>query len=215
MAAFHPQRDVRARGDRAAPASGRLGWTSAHRGRAGAGPRELLSASEVVAAVTFDYATSVRSGSAAGRRCFDDPMLLVLPLGHRLAGSLSSTSAAVADQRWIAGLPSLPSTSRHGGGLARIPARYSAQHRRYVVTQTLVSAGLGVALLPSLAVEAARGHECGHRACAGPRATTRRLVAPADLPASPATNAAIQAIHRGDRVTCAPTSCRVIVYSVA
>jgi DNA-binding transcriptional LysR family regulator len=157
--------------------------------------RELLSAGDVDCAVTFDYDNVPPAGDPIARTpLFDDPMLLVLPIGHQLAGQPELDLSMVADQRWIAGCPRcrahLVTAAATHGFLPDI--RHSTDD--YVVTQTLVSAGLGVALLPSLAVEAARGPNV---ATVPVRAHAPRhidLIGPDDMPASPATTAAIEAI---------------------
>jgi DNA-binding transcriptional LysR family regulator len=157
--------------------------------------RELLAAGDVDLAVTFSY-DNVPDASAQPARTslFDDPLLLVLPSGHALADRTDADLADALDQRWIAGCPRcrthLTTAAASQGFLPDI--RHSTDD--YVVTQTLVSTGLGVALLPALALEAARH----------PRVTTvglrrhppRRvgLTAPADIPPSSAVAAVTTAL---------------------
>ena len=157
--------------------------------------RRLLVAGDVDLAVTFDY-DNVPDPSAEQARTplFDDPMLLVLPSGHRLADRTDAGLADAADQRWIAGCPRcrahLTTAAAGHGFLPDI--RHSTDD--YVVTQTLVATGLGVALLPALALEAARDPRVstiGLRRHAPRRVS---LTHPADMPPSPAAAAATTAL---------------------
>jgi DNA-binding transcriptional LysR family regulator len=156
---------------------------------------KLLATADVDLAVTFDYDNvPTESIHAAPTPLFDDPMLLVLPSGHPLTNRPDTNLADAADQRWIAGCPRcrthLMTAAASQGFLPDI--RHSTDD--YVVTQTLVGAGLGVALLPALALEAARDP---HVATLGlHRYSPRRinLTSPADTPASPATAAATTAL---------------------
>ncbi len=157
--------------------------------------RELLSESEVDFAVTFDYENVPSAGDPLVRTpLFDDQMLLVLPVGHSLASYAELDLGTVADQRWIAGCPRcrahLVTAAAAHGFLPDI--RHSTDD--YVVTQTLVSAGLGVALLPSLAVEASRGATVATVPLRRHAPRHIDLVAAYDVPPSPATTAAIEAI---------------------
>ena len=155
----------------------------------------LLAAGDVDLAITFHY-DNVPDASVEPTRTplFDDMMLLVLPSGHRLVNRTDVDIADAADQRWIAGCPRcrthLTTTAASHGFLPDI--RHSTDD--YVVTQTLVSSGFGVALLPTLALEAARDPKV---ATIGLRRHTPRrvsLTSPADIPSSPATAAVTTAL---------------------
>lgn len=171
--------------------------------------RRLLAAGDVDLAVTFDYDNVPdASGQPARTPLFDDPILLVLPSGHPLAGRTDADLADAADQRWIAGCPRcrahLTTAAASHGFLPDI--RHSTDD--YVVTQTLVSTGLGVALLPALALEAA--HDPRVTTIGLCRHTPRRisLTHPADMPPSPATAAATTAlidVTRPRRTTTPPS----------
>ncbi|PZS29378.1 MAG: LysR family transcriptional regulator [Pseudonocardiales bacterium] len=90
----------------------------------------------------------------------DDPVLAVLPAEHRLAGRVgASRGIALADlarERWVAGCPRCRT---HLHSLA-VDAGFHPDIRHstddYVVVQSLVAAGLAVALLPRLALSAFR-----------------------------------------------------------
>jgi DNA-binding transcriptional LysR family regulator len=158
----------------------------------------LLADADVDLAITFDYdnVPISRNGSAKpiSTTLFDDPLVLVVPAAHPLAGRTDTDLADVADQRWIAGCPRCRThlvTAAAGQGF--LPdIRHSTDD--YVVTQTLVAAGLGVALLPALAIEAARALQV---AIVGLRRHPPRRISLSsrpDIPASPATAAALTAL---------------------
>jgi DNA-binding transcriptional LysR family regulator len=155
---------------------------------------DLLAAAEVDLVVTFDYDNVPTEPVDPGIVLFDDPMLLMLPPGHPLTGRTDADLAEAADQRWIAGCPRcrrhLLTAAANQGFLPDI--RHSTDD--YVVTQTLVAAGLGVALLPALALEAARDPQITTVGLPGHAPRHIRLTSPADLPASPATAAATAAL---------------------
>jgi DNA-binding transcriptional LysR family regulator len=156
---------------------------------------QLLATADVDLAVAFEYDNvPTESVHAPPTPLFDDPMLLVLPSGHPLADRRHPQLADAADQRWIAGCPRCRAhlmTAAAGQGF-RPDIRHSTDD--YVVTQTLVGAGLGVALLPSLALEAA--HDPTVATIGLHRHPPRHvhLVSPADTPASPATAAVMTAL---------------------
>lgn len=157
---------------------------------------QLLASADVDLAVTFDYdnvpTESVQA--APPTLLFDDPMLLVLPAGHPLSDRSGTHLADAADQRWIAGCPRCRThlmTAAATQGF-RPDIRHSTDD--YVVTQTLVGAGLGVALLPALALEAARDQKVKTIGLKGHSPRHVSLTYPADTPASPATVAATTAL---------------------
>jgi DNA-binding transcriptional LysR family regulator len=121
--------------------------------------RQLLDDGDVDLAVTFVYADVPEdpSGLTAIERTtlFEDELLLVLPADSDLAGRDRVSLRDASAERWIAGCPScrahLLAAAATAGFLPDI--RHSTDD--YVVTQTLVAAGLGVALVPALAIEAA------------------------------------------------------------
>ncbi|HEV7209819.1 MAG TPA: LysR substrate-binding domain-containing protein, partial [Mycobacteriales bacterium] len=94
-----------------------------------------------------------------GITLLDDPVLAVLPTGHRLAAATVDPGvqlAYLAGERWVAGCPRCRT---HLAALAAAAGfqpdiRHSTDD--YVVVQNLVAEGLAVALLPLLALTAAR-----------------------------------------------------------
>ena len=161
----------------------------------------LLADADVDLAVTFDYdnVPVLSDGPLVPDRTalFDDALVLVVPATHALAGRTGTELADAAGERWIAGCPRCRThllTAAAGQGF--LPdIRHSTDD--YVVTQTLVAAGLGVALLPALALEAA--HAPGVVALGLSRHPPRRisLSRRADIPAGPAVSAALAALVEG------------------
>lgn len=174
--------------------------------------RRLLAAGEVDLAATFAYDNIPEPPAAPGPTAlFEDPVMLVLPAGHRLAdgdtgdtrdtrdpGSAAGPAMArLADatgERWIAGCPTcrLHLITAAGAEGFRPDIRHSTDD--YVVTQTLVAAGLGVALLPLLALEAARDPRVSTVALRRHPVRHVSVSGSADIPSSAATAAVIDAL---------------------
>jgi DNA-binding transcriptional LysR family regulator len=160
--------------------------------------RRLLDDGDVDLAVTFvypDVPEDPAASTAVDRTVlFEDELLLVLPAGAGLAGRAEVTLRDAASERWIAGCPRcrahLLAAAASAGFLPDI--RHSTDD--YVVTQTLVAAGLGVALLPALAIEAADvpGVQVVPPLGSPPRAIA--LDRAADLPAGPSVLAVTDAL---------------------
>lgn len=85
---------------------------------------------------------------------FDDPFRVALPRAHALANSPQLRLEDLAGERWI----DVPSTVPGGEVLAEAYSRAGLEHRvtyesdDYTAIHELVAAGLGVALLPDLAL---------------------------------------------------------------
>jgi len=79
-----------------------------------------------------------------------EPLALLVPVGHRLAGRERVSLAETAQERWIAGCP----RCRHALDLACAAAGFTpditCSTDDNLAIQSLVSAGLGVALVPRL-----------------------------------------------------------------
>ncbi|MEV5322211.1 LysR substrate-binding domain-containing protein [Streptomyces sp. NPDC052687] len=83
----------------------------------------------------------------------DDPLRLVLPAGHRLAGSGTRGGVGVgrlADETWISGAPGIPNRVclESLAGRAGFEPRVAYESADYHVILALVGAGLGSALVP-------------------------------------------------------------------
>ncbi len=115
-----------------------------------------LRAGECDLAVAFAYeGTDLGRGEEdldlfVTRHLLDDEVLLALSPGHRLAGRRVIDIAELKDEQWIAGCPRcrghLLQMCRQGGYLPEV----AFETEDYVAVQGLVSAGLGVALIPDL-----------------------------------------------------------------
>jgi DNA-binding transcriptional LysR family regulator len=90
------------------------------------------------------------------RHLLDDPMFVAMHPDHRLAGRGEVRLAELADEDWIAGSPrpedTLIGATPHTGFRPRITYVVG----EWIAKQGLVASGLGVTLIPSLAVGAAR-----------------------------------------------------------
>lgn len=108
---------------------------------------------------------------------FDDPLRLVVPVGHALAGRDRIALADAADEDWVGGPP--------GGSYHQIELlacqragfipRFAHRALDWSAYLAVVEAGLGVALLPTLAIPAA-GHLRSLPLTDDPAPTRRLLV---------------------------------------
>ncbi|MFC8171901.1 LysR family transcriptional regulator [Streptomyces sp. NPDC057242] len=150
-----------------------------------------------------DIALAFRYG--AGRAEWDDlvvrPLLAdrlvgLVPEGHRLAGAGSVGIAELADESWIAGCPrcrrQLVDVCEEAGFTPRIDFATDD----YPAVVGLVGAGLGVAVLPALAIESVRPK--GARTVAVEPAVEREIVALTlpDLAQVPAVAATLDELTR-------------------
>ncbi|MDN5861179.1 MAG: LysR substrate-binding domain-containing protein, partial [Pseudonocardia sp.] len=108
-------------------------------------------------ALAFGYGgTPAEDGDLTWLGLTTEPVELVLPPGHRLAGCREFSLADLADETWIGGCPRcrahLVARCRADGFEPRITHATDD----YVAVQALVAAGLGVALLPRSALVAFR-----------------------------------------------------------
>jgi DNA-binding transcriptional LysR family regulator len=108
---------------------------------------------ELDLAITFDYehAPGPAPDGIVREHLMDDPIMVVLPVGHPLAGADSVNPADVPSEAWIntavdvAGLTSPPDADGAGTG-----HRLDFEGQDFRTALNLVAAGLGVALLPRL-----------------------------------------------------------------
>jgi len=129
-------------------------------------PREPPEALECLKVGACDIALTVEAGfepiedTAIDRHhLLDDPMYVCLPAGHRVAGKRRLTLADLAEEAWIMGV-----TGRCPDGLileracqaAGFEPRVAFQSDDYVAIQGFVAAGVGVCLIPDLALVAVR-----------------------------------------------------------
>ncbi|WP_353828852.1 LysR family transcriptional regulator [Agromyces sp. SYSU T0242] len=84
-----------------------------------------------------------------------DPMHVVLPERHALAAGTTVDVADLADEAWIAGCPRCRGHLLELCDTAGFAPRIAVETDNFVAVEELVASGLGVAVLPSLAVESA------------------------------------------------------------
>jgi DNA-binding transcriptional LysR family regulator len=86
----------------------------------------------------------------------DDTMFVALPLTHPLVGQGALRLAQLAEERWVAGRgrvdDALTTASMRTGFRPRIELRAA----EWIAKQGMVAAGLGITLVPSMAVDATR-----------------------------------------------------------
>jgi DNA-binding transcriptional LysR family regulator len=92
----------------------------------------------------------------------DDPLLVALPAGHRLAAASARGKgralrlAQLAGERWIEGFPESSQTLTEACLRAGFRPQLDFQARDWTAKQGFVAAGLGLALVPLLAATATR-----------------------------------------------------------
>jgi DNA-binding transcriptional LysR family regulator len=88
----------------------------------------------------------------------EDPFDLVVPLGHPLAGRASVALEELADETWIGGAPdsAYGAIVVHSCQAAGFQPRFAFGSDDYNAVQAFVAVGLGIAVLPRLALAFAR-----------------------------------------------------------
>ena len=105
---------------------------------------------------------NVHSGQSADmdgltlRHLLDDPILVALPPGHRLAGRRAVRLTELAEETWIAGSTAVEDTLIGACLRSGFRPRVHYVVPEWVAKQGLVAAGLGVTLLPGLGLGAVR-----------------------------------------------------------
>ena len=110
---------------------------------------------DIALAYHFDGPPPVRAGDRSGLMwapLMDDPMWIVLPRDHRLADRDEIDLAELAGERWVQGCLSTGDTLDHYAALAGFELRVACRGTDYVFTQSLVGAGVGVSLIPHVAL---------------------------------------------------------------
>ncbi|MCU7824344.1 LysR family transcriptional regulator [Kitasatospora sp. DSM 101779] len=124
-------------------------------------PSPHASAREARAEATLEAAASAAAtdwSDLVVQPLLDDPMVVLVPAGHRLAGRDGGPVGVgeLADEQWIAGCPQCR------GHLVELCAGAGYQPRidfatdDYPAVVGLVAAGLGVAVLPGMALDSVR-----------------------------------------------------------
>ncbi|MER6487428.1 MULTISPECIES: LysR family transcriptional regulator [Streptomyces] len=85
----------------------------------------------------------------------EDPLWVVLPRGHRLAGRSSVDLGELSADRWVLGCLKTEAFLRRYAELAGFDLRVGASTTDYFFARTLVAAGVGVSLVPRVALAGA------------------------------------------------------------
>jgi DNA-binding transcriptional LysR family regulator len=163
----------------------------------------LLRRGEVELALVYDYGLTegVRSIDLnEGLSCvhlFDDPLHLVLPPDHRLAGRKSVRLEELADDPWVGGVRAghCHEMVLHWCRTAGFEPCVAFESNDHSVLVGLVASGVGVALLPELAIRTVQADVAIRRV--GVHAPTRQVLAavPAEGYRSPATDAMLEVLE--------------------
>ncbi|WP_214403327.1 LysR family transcriptional regulator [Pseudonocardia lacus] len=118
----------------------------------------LLRQGAVDLALTYDYAAHPADLDHLRTHPLpDDPLRLVLPVGHPLATAPVADLTALAGEPWISGTAFACAESlRAICGVAGFTPRVALDSDRYPTTLALVAAGHGVALVPASALAGPR-----------------------------------------------------------
>ncbi len=120
-------------------------------------PAVLSGATDVAVVVDPGVDRRPRSDGLSWIHLLDDPYHLVLPRGHELAGRRAIALSAVADEPWLE-TASVPGPCQEvildACELAGFRPRVVVEADDYPTTQGLIAAGIGVALVPGLALGA-------------------------------------------------------------
>src|SRR3954451_18695276 len=111
---------------------------------------------------------------------FEDPMKLALPKGHKLAGRERITLDDLADEAWVQ-TSEASACARHVVRICRAAGfepGVSFESDDYLTVQGLVAAGVGVALIPQLALSQTVSYDIAVREL-DPRGPIRNVVAAA------------------------------------
>ncbi|MFF0220660.1 LysR family transcriptional regulator [Streptomyces sp. NPDC004629] len=169
---------------------------------------DLLRAGDCDVALAFRYADAAGAGEAgeAGewddlvvRPLLTDRLVALVPERHRLAGARSVAIGELAAEPWIAGCPRCRGQLVEVCEGAGFTPRIDFATDDYPAVVGLVGAGLGVAVLPQLAIESVRPR--GARTVALEPAVRREIVALTlpDLAHVPAVAATLEQLARAAR----------------
>ncbi|MEV6303624.1 LysR substrate-binding domain-containing protein [Actinoplanes sp. NPDC051861] len=120
-------------------------------------PMVRAGQADLALAYHFDGPPPVRPGDRSGLTwtpLMDDPMWIVLPSGHRFVGRTSLTLAELAAERWVHGCLSVGEMLGHYAAMAGYLVRTACRSTDYQFAQSLVRAGIGISLIPEVALTA-------------------------------------------------------------
>ncbi len=120
-------------------------------------PLVRSGAAELALAYHIDGPPPVLPGDRSGLTwtpLLDDPMWIVLPAGHRFGGRATLTVAELADERWVHGCLDVGDMLEHYAAMAGYQVRTACRGTDYQFAQSLVRAGLGISMIPEVALTA-------------------------------------------------------------
>ncbi|GIE97297.1 LysR family transcriptional regulator [Paractinoplanes rishiriensis] len=122
-------------------------------------PLVRSGAADLALAYHFDGPPPIRPGDGGlvWTPLVDDPMWIVLPAAHPLAGRESVTIAELAGERWVHGCLMIVDLLDHYAAMAGFEVRTACRGTDYVFAQSLVRAGVGIAMIPQVALTADLG----------------------------------------------------------
>lgn len=113
----------------------------------------LLRAGQVDLAVVYRVGTPRASGPLTWTSLRDDPMRLLVPSGHPIAGLEVAEVTACAADRWILGQGLCGEIGHAVLAGAGVEPRVACNTGDYAFMQSLVAIGMGVALVYEMAVD--------------------------------------------------------------
>jgi molybdate transport repressor ModE-like protein len=168
----------------------------------------LLREGELDLVLGFSYAAGDGRDLVAAP-LLRDPTHAVLPAGHPQArGKRPLTLSKLAGETWIAGCERCRGHLLHVADAAGFAPRIDFATDDHLTVQSLIAAGLGVSLLPALALCSARRDDVAIRRVAGEPARTVEVVLPAADRRPPAVTATLAALGAAARALAAEPAAR-------
>ncbi|MEV6974028.1 LysR family transcriptional regulator [Kitasatospora sp. NPDC093806] len=121
-------------------------------------PMVREGAADLALAYHFDGPLPVVPGDRSGLEwtpLLEDPLLVVLPEGHRLAGRPALDLSELAAERWVLGCAKTEAFLHRHAELAGFELRVAGSTTDYFFARSLVAAGVGVSLVPTVALDPA------------------------------------------------------------
>ena len=116
-----------------------------------------LAAGDVDLAVVSDHLAMDLDSDIRLEFLMEDPLHVAFPVGHPLAGKPDLTMADLAEETWIEGRNAICSAPLHAAAMAAgFEPRIAFESAQWLGKQGLVAAGVGVTLMPTLALAMAR-----------------------------------------------------------
>ncbi|AEV86035.1 LysR family transcriptional regulator [Actinoplanes sp. SE50] len=116
-------------------------------------PLVRSGAAELALAYHFTGPPPVVGGDRSGllwTPILDDPMWIVLPAGHPLAGAATLGLTDLAGERWVYGCPGQSDLLEHYAALEGLSVRVACRGTDYQFAQSLVRAGVGISMIPEV-----------------------------------------------------------------